>query len=222
MRYKPSSNLPDDGKIARKGSTPWERKKALGVAKASPKKKAMAQKMRRNMTETEAILWDCLRQRRLLGYFFSRQRIIRGYIADFYCAELKVVIEVDGGYHTTAEQQQYDKHRDGVFRSCGIETIRVTDKDVKYKLADTIRKLKIKLKQIRKYRALNAVKDELKRLAEQREYPVKPEVFDDHIKRSRDAWAKANPNIGTQYDRREGTAKRNQSKRGISGRRPQQ
>ena len=59
-----------------------------------------------------------------------RQRVIGRFIADFYCAKAKLVIEIDGNQHFTEEGKQYDYERELVMQSFGIETIRYTNNEV--------------------------------------------------------------------------------------------
>ncbi|WP_081908856.1 endonuclease domain-containing protein [Ferriphaselus sp. R-1] len=75
----------------------------------APKITARARQMRREMTDAERHLWHHLNRQQLLGLRFRRQHPIAGYIADFACVELKLVIEVDGGQHQV--QQTYDDSR---------------------------------------------------------------------------------------------------------------
>lgn len=95
--------------------------------KVSTKKKLFARKLRKNMTEAEAVLWDHIRKEQL-GYRMKSQRVLRGFIADFYCPAAKLVIEVDGGYHL--HRGSYDLWRDDCLRKVGIETIRFTNEAV--------------------------------------------------------------------------------------------
>lgn len=68
--------------------------------------KRYARAMRASMPDAEALLWSLLRNRRLANAKFRRQHVIAPYIVDFYCAERRLVIELDGGQHR--EQQDYD------------------------------------------------------------------------------------------------------------------
>ncbi len=70
--------------------------------------KANARSNRREMTESETILWNELRKE-LKGFRFRRQHPIGDYIVDFICIPIKTVIEVDGGYHNEPEQQIADQ-----------------------------------------------------------------------------------------------------------------
>ncbi len=60
------------------------------------------------MTEAERLLWSKIIRKRLKGIQFYRQKITGNYIADFYCPELKLVIEIDGGQHDSAEGMEND------------------------------------------------------------------------------------------------------------------
>ncbi len=76
------------------------------------------------MTPAEAKLWGYIKGRKL-GFRFTRQKVLKGYIADFYCWEKQFVVEVDGGYHQTKKQEEYDIMRGYHFSNIGIKTIRI-------------------------------------------------------------------------------------------------
>ena len=93
--------------------------------------------LRNNPTEAESALWFALRKRKRNDFKFLRQfplqtRNVQGrinfYIADFYCREAKLVIEVDGGYHQTIKEE--DKNRDEVLTTLGLTTLRFTNEEV--------------------------------------------------------------------------------------------
>jgi very-short-patch-repair endonuclease len=71
-----------------------------------------SRELRRNMTEPEVILWSRLKKLRAQGVRFRRQAPFRGYFLDFVCFEWRLVIEVDGGYHGTDDQESRDQLRD--------------------------------------------------------------------------------------------------------------
>lgn len=85
---------------------------------------------RQNQTEAEAVLWQCLRNRRLSGYKFRRQHPLLEFIVDFYCVECKVVVEVDGAYHGSKDQEEYDQGRTFELEECGIKVIRFSNQEV--------------------------------------------------------------------------------------------
>lgn len=70
-----------------------------------------AKQNRKNSTEAEDALWQQLRNSKLKGSKFRRQHPILGFIPDFVCLEQRLIVEIDGGYHSEQEQMQYDKVR---------------------------------------------------------------------------------------------------------------
>ena len=87
-----------------------------------------AKALRKNMTKEERHLWyDFLRFCRPR---FRRQEIIGNYIADFYCHEAKLVIELDGSQHMTPDTFAYDTARTTYFHSLNIEVIRYYNSDI--------------------------------------------------------------------------------------------
>ncbi|HBJ85480.1 MAG TPA: hypothetical protein DDZ88_16700 [Verrucomicrobiales bacterium] len=93
-----------------------------------------ARKLRRDATDAEALLWSCLRDRRVNRRKFRRQHPLEPYVLDFYCAELSLAIELDGGQHNSDEGRAQDEQRAAYLRSKGIETLRFTNQAM---LADT-------------------------------------------------------------------------------------
>jgi very-short-patch-repair endonuclease len=93
-------------------------------------------------------MWQELRNRKCLGFKFIRQRIISSYIADFYCHELHLVIEIDGGVHDLESHKEYDAIRTSEFESYGLTVIRYSNNDILYHLSNTLEHLKINLKKI--------------------------------------------------------------------------
>jgi very-short-patch-repair endonuclease len=109
---------------------------------ASPRIFANAQKLRENATEAEEFLWLALRENQLDGYKFRRQHPLSIYIADFYCHKLKLVIEIDGGYHKTKEQIILDKERTDTIELQGLKVIRFTNEEVLLNLSNVLNKIK--------------------------------------------------------------------------------
>ena len=88
----------------------------------------LAKELRKNMTKEEKHLWyDFLRTYPIR---FLRQRIIGKYIADFYCAEADIVIEIDGSQHETKDGIEYDEKRTEFLEKYGIDVIRIQNIDV--------------------------------------------------------------------------------------------
>ncbi|NCO54892.1 MAG: DNA methylase [Bacteroidetes bacterium CG_4_10_14_3_um_filter_31_20] len=93
--------------------------------------KKFARENRNNGTKAEIRLWcELLRNKKMLGYGFLRQRPIGNYIADFFCKELKLVIEVDGFTHQFEKVIKKDKKKDEYFLEIGISILRFDDEDV--------------------------------------------------------------------------------------------
>ena len=91
--------------------------------------KNFAQENKRFPTEAEELLWEHIRAKRL-SVKFNRQHIIGDYIVDFVCIERKLVVEVDGGYHTEYEQIEKDEHRTERLNDMGFQVIRFSNEDV--------------------------------------------------------------------------------------------
>jgi very-short-patch-repair endonuclease len=89
----------------------------------------LARENRSNPTKAENKIWqEVLRMRQFAQYKFLRQKPIGGYIVDFYCSELRLVIEIDGDGH--AETVEYDAERTKLLNSLGLLVIRYTNDDV--------------------------------------------------------------------------------------------
>ena len=97
---------------------------------AKPDLFRMADRMRKDPTEAEKILWKQIKTFRSEGYVFRRQHPIDFYIADFYCHKLKLVIEVDGEIHDREEKREHDDGRTGHLEHYGIKVIRFTNEEV--------------------------------------------------------------------------------------------
>jgi len=97
-------------------------------AKASTQE--YARELRLRTTEAEQKLWSLLRNRQLKGKKFRRQHAIANYVADFYCNESRLVIELDGNFHTAAETKEYDKFRTNLLNELGITVLRFWNEEV--------------------------------------------------------------------------------------------
>lgn len=87
-----------------------------------------ANHLRKTTTDAEQLLWKNLRNRKLGGFKFRRQHPIDIFIADFYCHEIKLVIEIDGEIHKY--QKEYDIGRTAELERFGIKVIRFSNDDV--------------------------------------------------------------------------------------------
>ncbi len=79
---------------------------------------------RKNPTDTEKMVWECLRARRLNGFKFRRQHPIGRYIVDFYCHAAQLIVEIDGDIHDIPDQMEYDQIREEELRALDLTIIR--------------------------------------------------------------------------------------------------
>jgi len=100
----------------------------MSKAKRTPSAKTAARRLRKQQTDAEAKLWSCLRRRRLKGLHFRRQSPIGPFIADFVCAEIRLIVEVDGGQHSL--QAADDTRRTDWLESQGYRVIRYWNNEV--------------------------------------------------------------------------------------------
>jgi very-short-patch-repair endonuclease len=112
---------------------------------ASPLIFARATELKRTMTEAEKLLWKHLRNSKLNGHKFRRQHPIGQFIADFYCHEAKLVIEVDGEIHNEIEIQERDEGRTFMIENLGLKVIRFKNDEIKNHLTETLSKIKSNL-----------------------------------------------------------------------------
>ncbi|MDF1548138.1 MAG: endonuclease domain-containing protein [Bacteroidales bacterium] len=109
-----------------------------------------ARELRKNQTPTEKLLWANLRNRKLNGFKFLRQHPIlyssfngdnKYFIPDFYCAEKKLIIELDGKIHDF--QKDYDQNREAILTDLGMKVIRFKNEDLE--------NMKLVIKRIKEY-----------------------------------------------------------------------
>ena len=98
-----------------------------------------AKALRKEMTPWERKLWYTF-----LRYYpirFQRQKAIDNYIVDFYCAQAKLIIELDGSGHYEEEQERYDTERDRVLRGMGFKILRIYNLDVDRKFKEVCERI---------------------------------------------------------------------------------
>lgn len=91
--------------------------------------KEKAKQLRQYPTEAETILWEGLRNKKS-GFVFKRQYIIDEYIVDFICLARKLIVEVDGKYHSTGEQQELDSIREQRLKAMDFRLLRFTNEEI--------------------------------------------------------------------------------------------
>lgn len=109
--------------------------------------KQLARDLRKTQTEAEKIFWEAVRNRKFLGIKFYRQYPIffeyfgqdRFFVADFYCHEKLIVIEIDGKIHDY--QKDYDELKDFIINTLGIKVIRFRNEEIINDLTGMLKKL---------------------------------------------------------------------------------
>jgi len=109
---------------------------------AGPKRFEQARFLKKVQTQAESLLWQELRNRNLSGFKFRRQHPIGKYIADFYCHEAKLIIEVDGKIHLDKNQIEYDNNRTQDLEALGLRVIRFTNEEVINEIGKVLEKIK--------------------------------------------------------------------------------
>ena len=89
-----------------------------------------ARVLRDGQSSAEDVLWQHIRNRQLDGFKFVRQCSIGPYFADFACREQKLVVEIDGGTHSTASEVNADAVRDARLTGLGYRVIRVRNDEI--------------------------------------------------------------------------------------------
>ena len=105
----------------------------------NPILKELAKKLRKNMTFSEVLLWNELKQKKMLGMDFGRQRPILNYIVDFYCKDLMLAIEIDGDSHNNKFEE--DKIRQKELENIGVRFLRFDDLEVKKDINNVLKTL---------------------------------------------------------------------------------
>ena len=140
---------PSDAKVIRKIFRKMRKEQRNSIVGKSAKKDIYAladeyaKERKEKATKEELEVWDCIKQLGLPNIYFQQPVFISGkndkpckfYIADFLDVDNKIDIEVDGGYHTTEEQQMKDKEREEDFKKMGYSTWRFTNEEVNNRLA---------------------------------------------------------------------------------------
>lgn len=111
-----------------------------------PVLKDFSRELRTHQTDEELMLWQAIRKKQLQGMQFYRQKPIAGYIADFYCAKAKLVIELDGAGHYSPEAREYDAIRDNEMDALGLKVLRFTNQRIRKELPAVLAEIERSLK----------------------------------------------------------------------------
>ena len=99
------------------------------VLKYTSNLKNTARHLRKNMTESEQVLWSRLCGKQLLGVQFYRQKPLGRFIVDFFSPKVKLVVEVDGSQHAEENHVVRDKQRDEYLAGLGIRVLRFNSRE---------------------------------------------------------------------------------------------
>jgi very-short-patch-repair endonuclease len=108
----------------------------------------LARENRKRMTLAERILWDHLRGKKFMGIKFRRQHPISQFIADFYCHQAKLIIELDGGYHDDPEQNELDVGRENVLKDMEIKVIRFRNEEIEKDVLGVLEKIALVIREL--------------------------------------------------------------------------
>jgi very-short-patch-repair endonuclease len=107
-----------------------------------------AKELRKYETEAEKTLWTELCRNQMMGLQFRRQHPINRFIVDFYCAKIKLVIEVDGSIHDIPENKIYDIGRSQILNDFGITVIRFSNNQIIGDIEYVLKLIEEKVKQL--------------------------------------------------------------------------
>ena len=107
----------------------------------------LARQLRSNQTNPENRLWSRLRARQLEGLKFRRQHPIGPFVADFFCLEAKLVLELDGSQH--ADEVAHDERRSQYLRDAGYAVLRIWNHEIISNLDEVIQRIADTLEQSR-------------------------------------------------------------------------
>jgi len=109
---------------------------------------SLARNLRKHQTPAEILLWSKLRAHQLSGFKFRRQHPTGPYILDFYCPELRLAIELDGGQHVEDGNILNDVQRTEYLREIGIRVIRFWNHEVFQYLNDVVAEIEATIQDI--------------------------------------------------------------------------
>ncbi|PNA03418.1 MULTISPECIES: endonuclease domain-containing protein [unclassified Pseudomonas] len=100
-----------------------------------------ARHLRTSQTDCEQLLWQKLRARQVAGLKFRRQVPVPPFVLDFYCVELKLAVELDGGQHFEETGEIHDRRRTVYLQRLGIEVVRFSNLEVIRQMGDVLEQI---------------------------------------------------------------------------------
>ncbi len=124
--------------------------KMMKKHKINPKKQKTVRKLLRNYpTPWEQKLWNQLKGKQLDGFKFRRQQGIENNVVDFYCPEVKLIVELDGSGHLSAIANKADQERDEALNTFGYHILRFYNNEVDKNLDGVLNIISDKCKELR-------------------------------------------------------------------------
>jgi very-short-patch-repair endonuclease len=109
---------------------------------AKPELLRIAGDLRHSLTSSERLLWEKLRNRKILGFKFRRQHPFNEIILDFYCHDARLSVEIDGNIHNDQYQKERDKERTYILSKFGITEVRFSNREVENQIEKVLEKIK--------------------------------------------------------------------------------
>lgn len=128
----------------------------MSFLRNDPSYKKRRQELRRNQTDAEKVFWSKIRNRQFHGLKFFRRYSIGAYILDFYCPEVKISVELDGGQHNDDLAIAYDKGRSEYLNEKGIVVLRFWNHEVLRDIQAVLFKLESEIKRLHLVQKHNA------------------------------------------------------------------
>jgi very-short-patch-repair endonuclease len=111
------------------------------VRRVTAELRDLARVKRRQMTASEARLWNALRGGKIEGHRFRRQHAVATFVLDFYCPSARLVIEVDGGIHDAPDVAEHDELRQSVLENQGLRVLRIRNEEISDDLASVVERI---------------------------------------------------------------------------------
>ncbi len=105
----------------------------------------MAEEPRKNMTPAEKVIWQKLKNRKVRGCRFRQQHPLKEFIADFFCYEALLVINLDGEIHNQVRQSEGDRERTQILIELGINNLRFSNQEVFENIEKVIQRIETEL-----------------------------------------------------------------------------
>jgi len=110
-----------------------------------PAFKHRRRELRRNQTDAEKVLWAHLRSKQFYGMKYFRQYSIGSYILDFYCPNMKLAVELDGGQHNQSDKRERDVARSEYLKAQGVDVMCFWNNEVLLDIQSVLSELALKV-----------------------------------------------------------------------------